>query len=141
MYQWVFQSENIGFGKPSQDECHVCAKYSTGCRDLDEAHDVDTCEECKIGHDHKKKAEEACTHHCEDQDKDANNTSIFIVDMQIIFLPKMTLKEHFFVSRLVVFDEIFASVKDGDFVILWHEAISGRSGVDVASSYTKCVNL
>ena len=40
------------------------------------------------------------------------------VDMQkIILLPKTTLKEHFFVSRLVVFNETFASVKeDDDFV-------------------------
>ncbi|XP_038074870.1 uncharacterized protein LOC119742772 [Patiria miniata] len=54
----------------------------------------------------------------------------------------MTIKEHFFVSRLVVFNETFASVKeDGDFVILWHEAISGRLGVDVASTNIKCVNL
>ena len=33
----------------------------------------------------------------------------------------MTLKEHIFVSRVVFFNEMFASVKeDGDLVILWH---------------------
>ena len=56
---------------------------------------------------------------------------------KIIFLPKMTLKEHIFVSN-----EIFASVKeDGDLVILWHKNISGRLGENVTSSYKKCVNL
>ena len=106
-YQRVFQSENIGFGKPSQDECDVCAKYRTQCKDLDGAHDVDACEQCKVGQDHKKKADEARTHYCEGRDKDADNTSIFTVDTQkIILLPKMTLKEPFFVSRLVVFNEI-----------------------------------
>ena len=55
----------------------------------------------------------------------------------------MALEEHFFVSRLVVFNEAFASVKEnGDFVILWYEAISGRLRVDVASSCTtKSVNV
>ena len=72
-----------------------------------------------------------------------DNTSIFTVDMQkIILLPKMTLKEHFFVNRLVIFNETFASVKkNSDFVILWHKAISGKLCVDVASSYIKCANL
>ena len=65
----------------------------------------------------KKKAEEARTHYHEDRDQDADNISISTVAMQnIILLPKMTLEEHFFVSRLVVFNESFASVKDdGDF--------------------------
>ena len=118
MYQLVFQSENIGFGKPSQDQCHVCSKYSTRYKDLDGAHDVDACKQCKVGQDHTKKAEEAGTHYSEDRDKDADNTSIFTVDMQkIIFLRKMTPKEHFFVSKLVVFNETIASVKeDNDFV-------------------------
>ena len=72
-----------------------------------------------------------------------DDTSIFTADMQkIIFLPKITLKEHFFVSRLVIFNETFASVKNNkDFVILWHKAISGRLRVDVGSSYIKCANL
>ena len=61
---------------------------------------------------------------------------------KVILLPKMTLKEQFFVSRLVVFNETFASVKDdGDYVILWHEAISGRLAVDVASTYIRCINI
>ena len=51
------------------------------------------------------------------QDKDADNISIFTADMQIILLSKMTLKKHFFVSRLIFFNETFASVnEDGDFL-------------------------
>ena len=69
VYQRAFQSENIGFGKPLQDKWDVCSKYRTHCKDLDGAHDVDACEQCKIGQDHKKKAEEAHTHYCEDRDK------------------------------------------------------------------------
>ena len=62
-HQRVFQSENIGFGKPPQNECDVCAKYRTHCKDLDGAHDVDACEQCKVGQDHKIKAEETRTNY------------------------------------------------------------------------------
>ena len=47
-HQQVFQSENIGSGKPSQDECDICPKYRTHCKGLDGAHDVDDCEQCKV---------------------------------------------------------------------------------------------
>ena len=44
--------KNIGFGKPSQDDCDVCAKYMTHCENLDGAYDVDACEQCKVGQDY-----------------------------------------------------------------------------------------
>ena len=54
----------------------------------------------------------------------------------------MTLKEHFFVSRLVTFNETFASLNNTtDYVVLWHEGIAGRCASDVASAYMKCINL
>ena len=45
-------------------------------------------------------------------------------------------KQHFFVSRLVTFNETFACLNDDnepDHVILWHEAISGWSASDCKS--------
>ena len=79
----------------------------------------------------------------EDQKEIPENCGIYTEDMQkVLLLPKMTIKEHFFVSRLVIFNETFASVnKDGDFVLLWHEGIAGRKASDVASSYVKCINV
>jgi hypothetical protein len=40
-----------------------------------------------------------------------------------------------------VFNETFASLTPNkpDYVILWHEAISGRLSGDVASAYVKCL--
>ena len=128
----MYQSENIGFGKPSQDECDVCAKYRTHCKDLDGAYDVNAYEQCKVCQDHKKKAEKARIHYSEDRNKDTDNTSIVTVDTQkIILLLKMTLKKHFFVSRLVVFNETFASVKEED----------RRDGVVVRASASQSVDL
>ena len=47
---------------------------------------------------------------------------------------------HFFTSRLVVFNETFASLSGrNDLTVLWHEAISGRLAADVASAYIKCI--
>ena len=62
----------------------------------------------------------------------------FTADMQrVIVLPKLTTKEHLFVSRLVTFNETFASKTPGkpDYCILWHEAIAGRKAPDVASAF------
>ena len=49
----------------------------------------------------------------------------------------MALKSSVFVSKLVVFNETFASLtkEDENICVLWHEAISGRSAEDVASAY------
>ena len=62
---------------------------------------------------------------------------------KIILLPKLTTKEHFFVSRLVVFNVTFASMTgtEDDHVILWHEAIAGRLAENVASAYIKCIEM
>ena len=64
----------------------------------------------------------------------------YCVDMQkVIILPKLTTKESFFTSRLVCFNETFASGESGknDFAIMWHEGIKGRKAGDVASSFVK----
>ena len=42
---------------------------------------------------------------------------------------------------MVVFNKTFASVAhEGDYVVLWHEAIVGQKAFEVASSYIKCTN-
>ena len=49
-------------------------------------------------------------------------------------------KNYFFTSRLVCFNETFASMANCmDTCVLWHEAISGRSANDVASSFFKII--
>ena len=66
----------------------------------------------------------------------------YTADMQkVCLIPQLTTKEHVFVSRLVVFNETFASLNKGreDILVLWHEAISGRKATDVASAFVKCI--
>ena len=40
----VFESENIGFSRPSQDKCEICLSYKNNIKDFD--HDSDQCAEC-----------------------------------------------------------------------------------------------
>ncbi|CAH2004429.1 unnamed protein product, partial [Acanthoscelides obtectus] len=81
---------------------------------------------------------EARQHYENDSNQEVmQDEKVYAVDMQkVLLLPKMSTKESFFVSRLVVFNETFASLhKDGNICVMWHEAIRGRSATDVASAY------
>ena len=144
LYQKVFQSENIGFGTPSQDECDICAKFKAHKLNEEQntEHEKETCDECTASQAHLDRAGVARRKYQADKSGPLpENCVIFAVDMQkVILLPKLTTKEHFFTSRLVVFNETFARL-DGkqDLVILWHEAIAGRLAQNVASSYIKCI--
>ena len=141
-YRRVFESENIGFGKPSQDECDVCLSYNQHSSDSSTDHNAETCLICTNAKAHLERARKARSEYSKD---DSSGSKIYTADMQkIILLPKLTSKQHFFVSRLVTFNETFACINDPsepDRVILWHEAISGRSAADVASAYLKCIEL
>jgi hypothetical protein len=140
MYRRIFDNEHITIGQPPQDECETCLSYkfhtSEQCSD---SHD-ETCVICISAKDHLERARKA-RHEYQNIDP---NAKTFAVDMQkVILLPKLTFKQHFFVSRLVVFNETFACLNEGqdDLVILWHEAISGRNAADVASAYVKCLEF
>ena len=66
----------------------------------------------------------------------------FTPDIQIIIvLSKLTIKEHLFVSRLVTFNEIFASKTPGkpDYCILGHEPIAARKAPSVASAFLQLI--
>ena len=56
---------------------------------------------------------------------------------KVLTLPKMTIKNSFFVSRLLVFHETFANLKSKgrNKCVLWHEAVLERNGPDVVSAY------
>ena len=140
LYFQVFQRENIGFSRPNQDECNVCAKFNAHKSQPEHA---EPCQVCEDGNRHLAKAKQARDAYRKDREENKNalNTSVFTADMQkVILLPKLTLKEHFFVSRLVVFNETFAALtEEPDLLILWHEAIAGRNATHVASAYVKCV--
>jgi len=60
-----------------------------------------------------------------------------------MLLPKLSVKQHFFVSRLVVFNETFACLNENehDLTMPWHEAVNGWSAAGVAAAYVKCLEM
>ena len=56
-YCSVFKSENIGFSRPSQDECEICLSYKDHNKDSD--HDSNQCVECITYATHKVRSTQA----------------------------------------------------------------------------------
>ena len=139
VYRRVFESMKIGFGRPSQDDCDVCARHTAHQASPGEGHNAETCTDCKESRKHRVRYVKARKAYQDDANLDNRNHSLFTADLQkVILLPKMTTKEHLFVSRLVVFNETFASMNEEvDFAVLWHEEIAGR----LASAFIKRINL
>lgn len=142
LYRQVFEAERITFGEPSQDECETCLAYQLHVKEASENadHDADTCQECINGNKHKIAYTKA---RIEYQKEIPAGFNVYAADMQkVIILPKLSTKESFFISRLIVFNETFARMGAGhepDYVVLWHEGISGRLAQDVASAYIKSI--
>ena len=117
-YQRIFTKEKISFGKPSQDDCDLCAKYKSHCEENSSCdHDSLSSEMCQLGKVHKADASEARDNYRGD------GTAIFAADTST----QTDSQRAFFVSRLVTFNETFASLNNTtDYVVLWHEGIAGR---------------
>ena len=109
IYCTVFKSETIGFSPPSQDKCKICLSYKDHLKDPD--HDSDQCAECIAYGKHKVRYTLA---RIEYQKPIPEEVVCFTTGIQrVIVLAKLTTKEHLFVSRLVTFDETFASKTPG----------------------------
>jgi len=148
LYRQIFTKERITFGEPPQNECEVCVSYRhhAGKQNTVPGADYNSCElcqpQCEVCLHYSKHLDRARAARHEYQLPVPDDCTVLAADMQrVILLPKMTIKEHFFVSRLVVFNETFASLSAGqpDYVILWHEALSSRTAGDVASAYVRAV--
>lgn len=163
-YRKGFEKQNIGFTTPTQDDCNVCSIYKQHCHDKTSDDvpglpsnlqtengdnttapninnsDVEIqCSICSNYDVHKQRYTIARQQYLEDTTKKWDDDwELYAADMQkVLILPKMTLKNSFFVSRLVVFHETFANLKPAgqNKCVLWHEAIKGRNAPDVVSAY------
>ena len=93
-FRKVFESENIGFGETSTDECDVCLKFNAHVKSVSSSsHDQETCETCSTSLKHLEKAKSAREHYRNDMER----SNVYSADMQkILLLPKLTTKEHIF---------------------------------------------
>ena len=80
-----------------------------GDADADADADLE-CADCKEAIDHKSQVLNAGQEYRRDRNENGHRS--YAVDMQkVLLLPKLATKQHHFVSRLVFFNETFASLK------------------------------
>ncbi|KAL5244645.1 hypothetical protein ACI65C_012055 [Semiaphis heraclei] len=121
---------------------------------------ADDCEDCEILNQditnpesnstlviHKIKANKANAEYKKDsQEQEIGSTRYFSMDLQkVILIPYMpNIKSSYFLSRLVVFNETFATIKKGStfnsYCVLWHEALSGRKAECITDSIMTVIN-
>ena len=129
-YEKVFHTENISLKMPKSDICEVCETAMLDGTDVTI---------------HKKKAVDALNEYRDDVDRNPETT--FSFDLQkVILLPSIEgSKLVIFTPRLIAFNLTFAPVakssKQDAVCLLWHEAVCGRHGEDIASAIIKFLQL
>jgi hypothetical protein len=112
VYYDAVNDMNIGFAQPDQDKCDVCQNYDTHMKEQDDEagnHNMD-CEICTNAKTHLRNAKLARDAYRLDKVHEAGTTKVCADMQKVILLPKLKTKEHFFVSRLVTFNETFSSL-------------------------------
>jgi len=79
----------------------------------------------------------------EEENQPDDGEVVVSADLQkVIMIPRIQgSKAALFTRRLIAFNETFANVNEhlsknhNNFVVIWHEAISGRKGSDIASTF------
>lgn len=105
---------------------------------IENPHDPNICEQCLNYQTHRERYTIAREKYQTDSNAEyPEDQFVYTVDMQkIMIIPKMPIKNSYFVSRLVVMHETFAALHRGkNKCIVWHEAIAGRSSPEVTSAY------
>ena len=137
VYYKSVQELNISFTKLGEEECEICTKF-TNHKILCQGNQTD-CDVCLKYLAHQEKFRSAREHYT--QDKESGQFAVAIDLQKVLILPYMNQhKTAIFTPRLVTFNETFARLgqatpSNPNVAVLWHEAISGRSASDIASTY------
>ena len=122
-YRQVIKEMNISFNQPSEDKCSICLFFEMNPNE-------ENLEKARLHNEQQKEARQAYNDDAE-MYKNSSNISIFAVDMQKVqLIPRMPdIKDSFFCSRMVAFNETFASLQPGQphLAVVWNESIRGRS--------------
>lgn len=129
----------ISLHTPENDICDDCAYFDKVKTEF-QATGEEMPEDIKRKYEeHSTKATEATEAYNKDKEaEEGRNLKIYSMDLEkVLLIPIMPkVKETFFVSRLVVFNETFASLKPGaqSYCCVWHEAIAGRDAPQIIDS-------
>ena len=133
-YLKLFRSRNIGFSPPQLDKCKRCISQTEHLKKAGNAHNAAGCDICANHEIHRRKYTEAREEY-QTQDTD-DGTVTLTADMQrVLVLPKLETKEHLFVSRLVTFNETFASKTPGDLKISEKHSLFDTTFSNLTNTY------
>lgn len=132
-YRYVFNNEfNIGFHVPKTDRCEKCEEMKVK---KNEKLPISPQEE----NSHKNHLAEKVAMRAEkskDKSSSEKNTLLVVFDLEnVINVPKAEVGSFFYKRKLTIYNlTAMTSTKKG-YCALWTEAISGRAGNDIASSF------
>ncbi|CAG9771296.1 unnamed protein product [Ceutorhynchus assimilis] len=140
-YRKVLKDMNISMCPPKSDVCEECETMENDDDDqVRQKLHTHKLRAAKATSQYKKDAEEAST------SENATLKRTFSMDLQkVMLLPIMpACKSSFFISRLVIFNETFATLnkesRKKSYCVLWHEALAGRKAEAIADSILKLMN-
>lgn len=127
VYRQTLKQMNVSLRQPKSDLCEDCAFFKQSLEnELNENIEIQLTS-------HRAKAEQANLEYKKNSEEVADPTRrIYSMDLQkVIILPIMPQsKTAIFTSRLVVFNQTFATLSTGhsnkSYFVLWHEALGGR---------------
>lgn len=146
VYRKVIKDLNISFNMPMSDKCEDCTNLENKVKESSDDDSKQKAEEDL--QKHKQKASRAEGEYKKDViAAEKSETRFYSMDLQkVIILPIMPeCKSSFFTSRLIVFNETFATInpnsKNTSYCVFWHEAIGNRKAEAIADSVLKVLEV
>ena len=147
-YQRVISDLNISFAKLSTEECETCRTLEYAHDKNEEGNCVSNCEGCKSQNRHDELKRLAREAYQSDAKEVIAGTVVRSVDLQkVIMLPAMPgIKSVCFTKRIIAFHQTFAPIdaykrEIKTTSVVWHEAVAGRLGCEIASTYLMALNI
>lgn len=138
-YKTTLKRHNVSLNQPKADDCEDCLNFVADPDYVNQATN-------SVLELHKTKANKANAEYKKDSREEKNyETRYYSMDLQRVLLPYLpNIKASYFTSRLVVFNETFATIKKGSlftsYCVLWHEAINGRRAENITDSILKAID-
>lgn len=139
-YRKTLKEMSISLNLPKSDSCADCSLYEIQKKEAERKGEALSEELVQTWELHKKRAEKASQKYREDKSRPEDKSlKICSMDLQkVLLLPVMPdIKDCFFTSRLVVFNETFAPLQptcksnSSSYCVVWHEGIADRSAQSI----------
>lgn len=144
-YREVLRNMNISLCQPKSDVCEECTALTNNLQPNGDGSDNSSAEKLNL---HRQKAEKAIMEYKKDSHEAAQNEPskrIYSMDFQKVMLLSIMpeCKSSFFTSRLVVFNQTFATLNSNasnkSYCVVWHEALGGRKAEALVDAMLKVI--